>query len=80
MGGEKRAWYTLFAHAQFLQDFWESIVQELSMRPCVLLWHVTDAIFPFEVSNRLEQRDAEVNFVAILFLTSKPSEGVSQAV
>ena len=23
MGGEKRAWYTLFAHAQFPQDFWE---------------------------------------------------------
>ena len=23
MGGEKRAWYTLFAHAQFSQDFWE---------------------------------------------------------
>ena len=23
VGGEKRAWYTLFAHAQFLQDFWE---------------------------------------------------------
>ena len=23
VGGEKRAWYTLFAHAQFSQDFWE---------------------------------------------------------
>ena len=23
VGGEKRAWYTLFAHAQFPQDFWE---------------------------------------------------------
>ena len=23
IGGEKRAWYTLFAHAQFSQDFWE---------------------------------------------------------
>ena len=23
VGGEKRAWYTLFAHAQFHQDFWE---------------------------------------------------------
>ena len=25
MGREKRAWYTLFAHAQFPQDFWESL-------------------------------------------------------
>ena len=23
VGGEKRAWYTLFAHAQFPLDFWE---------------------------------------------------------
>ena len=23
VGGEKRAWYVLFAHAQFPQDFWE---------------------------------------------------------
>ena len=23
VGGEKRAWYTPFAHAQFFQDFWE---------------------------------------------------------
>ena len=23
VGGEKRAWYALFAHAQFSQDFWE---------------------------------------------------------
>ena len=23
MGGEKRAWYTLFVYAQFPQDFWE---------------------------------------------------------
>ena len=23
VGGEKRAWYRLFAHAQFSQDFWE---------------------------------------------------------
>ena len=23
VGGEKRAWYTLFAHAQFSQSFWE---------------------------------------------------------
>ena len=23
VGGEKRAWYTLFVHAQFSQDFWE---------------------------------------------------------
>ena len=23
VGGEKRAWYTLFVHAQFPQDFWE---------------------------------------------------------
>ena len=23
VGGEKIAWYTLFAHAQFSQDFWE---------------------------------------------------------
>ena len=22
MGGEKRAWYTLFVHAQFPRDFW----------------------------------------------------------
>jgi len=22
VGGEKKAWYTLFAHAQFPQDFW----------------------------------------------------------
>ena len=23
VGGEKRAWYTLFAHTQYSQDFWE---------------------------------------------------------
>ena len=23
VGGEKRAWYTQFVHAQFFQDFWE---------------------------------------------------------